>query len=307
MVVLSSALAFQIIWQSRASLPDPRAALLHAAVNGRLLAAGGTHWKDERKLWSTRCDFFDPQTNAWLPGPPLPMPRADSPSLEVKGEFLFFGGTSEGRVLDDVLAFDGKQWKDRPEMRLPAPRSYSQVALVGQRIYVFGGLEKAGDIKTATRDIWMWNLDEADAGWHRISQMPEPARSNYAFAVIDGKAYLFGGVTPTKDGFRNLSECWSYDFARNAWSSLPNVPEATRAWAATVWNGSIFILGGYTNDFARAILQFSPNSGEMTYVGDLPRGLADVRFVVIDNSLYVTGGESGNKVRSGETWQGVQK
>src|SRR3954470_18938990 len=163
MIALSSALAFQIIWQARAPLAEPRAALLHANVGNRLLVAGGTQWKNDRKLWSTRCDFFDPLTNSWSAGPPLPMPRADSPVAEANGEFLFFGGTSDGNALDDVLAFDGVRWRGRPEMRLPAPRSYAQAAAVGRRIYLFGGLEKAGDIATARRNVWMWNLDQPGA------------------------------------------------------------------------------------------------------------------------------------------------
>jgi N-acetylneuraminic acid mutarotase len=303
MTAFSSALMFQFVWQAQAPLPEPRAALLHAVVGGRLLAAGGTYWKDERKFWGTRCDLFDPATNSWSTGPALPVPRADSASAEVRGEFLYFGGTSNGRVLDDVLAFDGVRWYGKPEMRLPAPRSYSQAAVIERRIYLFGGLEKIGDIATARRDVWVWDLDHPRDRWQQISQMPEPARSN--FAVLNGKALFFGGVAPTQGGFRNLSESWSYDFGKNRWESLPPVPLATRAWAAAVRDGSVFIFGGYTDQFARTILRFHPQSREFTPAGELPRGLADVRFFAIKDSLFVTGGESGMKIRSGETWRGT--
>jgi serine/threonine-protein kinase PknK len=305
--VLLMSLAFQIVWESQSPLPEPRAALLHAVVDGRLLAAGGTLWKQDRKLWSTRCDFFDPRTNTWRTGPPLPAPRADSAVIETAGEFLFIGGTSDGRVLDDVLVYSGTGWRSRPEMRLPAPRSYAQAALVGRRIYLFGGLEKAGEIGSANRDVWMWNLDKPGGGWRHVSTMPEPARSNYAFAVLNGKAYIFGGVAPDGAAFRNLSESWSYDLNTNEWSPLPTVPIATRAWSAAVWQNSILLLGGYTDQFAASILSFSPDSRDFIYAGDLPEGLADARFLSIGGSLYVTGGESGVKIRSAYTWSGHQK
>jgi large repetitive protein len=234
------------------------------------------------------------------------MPRADSAVAEAGGEFLFFGGTSDGRVLDDVLAYGKTGWRSRPEMRLPAPRSYPQAALAGRRIYLFGGLEQAGEIGSASRDVWMWNLDNPAGEWRQVSMMPAPARSNYAFAVLNGKAYVFGGVAPDGAGFRNLSQSWSYDFDANAWSPLPSVPTATRAWSAVVWQSSILLLGGYTDQFAASILRFSPESRDFTYVGDLPAGLADARFLSIGGSLYVTGGESGVKIRSGETWSGHQ-
>ena len=297
-------LAFQISWQSLAPLPEPRAALLHAVVEGRLLAAGGTQWQDGQKLWSRRCDFFDPQTNTWSPGAPLPMPRADSATVEVGGDTFFLGGTSDGRVLDDVIVFDGMNWRSKPEMRLPAPRSYAQAAFVKRRVYLFGGLEKAGDIASARSDVWMWNLDRPNDGWTRVSQIPEPARSNYGFGVLDGKAYLFGGVSPTANGFHNLAESWSYDFGRNEWTALPDVPVATRAWAAVAVQNSILLLGGYTDRFVDTVLNFSPRSKKMQHSGRLPHGLADARFLQIGERLYVTGGESGMKVRSPGTWEG---
>jgi N-acetylneuraminic acid mutarotase len=296
-------LAFQVVWQSQSPLPEPRAALLHAVVDGRLLAAGGTLWKDDRKLWSARCDVFDPRTNTWSAGPPLPMPRADSAAVEVDGETLFFGGTSEGRALDDVLAYGKNGWSSKPEMRLPAARSYAQAALAGRRVYLFGGLAKTGEIGSASRDVWMWDLDNPGV-WRHVSTMPEPARSNYAFASLNGKAYVFGGVAPDGPGFRNLSDSWAYDFDRNEWSPLPAVPTATRAWSAVVWQDSIWLLGGYTDQFATSILRFSPHLGGFHYFGELPRGLADAKFLSIDGSVYVTGGESGVKIRSSDTWRG---
>ena len=136
--------------------------------------------------------------------------------------------------------------------------------------------------------------------------MPEPARSNYAFAVLDGKVYIFGGVAPAGGSFRNLAESWSYDFETNEWSSVPSVPIATRAWSAVVSNSSILLLGGYTDKFATTILRFSPKTRDFTHFGELPHGLADAKFIPIDGSIYVSGGESGVKIRSGETWRGRQ-
>lgn len=297
--------ALQFEWRSRAPLPEPRAALLQANVDGKLLAAGGTHWKDGKKQWSSRCDLFDPRTNSWTPCAALPATRGDSPALEVDGEFLFFGGTSDGRVLDDVLAFDGKRWYDRPDMRLPAPRSYCQVALVERQIYLFGGLEKAGEIATGRRNVWMWNLDYPDVGWQQVSQMPEPTRSLYAFAVLHGKAFLFGGVVGDDKSFHNIAESWSYDFAKKKWEALPAVPTATRAWAGVVVDETVVIVGGYTDTFARTIITFDPKSHQFASLGNLPRGLADIRVTLINGSLYVTGGESGPKIRSDETLQGT--
>ena len=91
-----TALAFQLTWHSRAPLPEPRAGLLHAVVDGKLLAAGGAYWKDNQKIWSRRMDLYDPATNSWSPGASMPHTRADSASVVTGDEILFLGGSSDG-------------------------------------------------------------------------------------------------------------------------------------------------------------------------------------------------------------------
>ena len=82
------------------------------------------------------------------------------------------------------------------------------------------------------------------------------------------------------------------------------MPVATRAWAAVAVQNSILLLGGYTDRFVATVLNFSPRSKKMQHSGRLPHGLADARFLQIGERLYVTGGESGMKVRSPGTWEG---
>jgi N-acetylneuraminic acid mutarotase len=165
-------------------------------------------------------------------------------------------------------------------------------------------MEKAGDIASARRQVWVWQIDRPDGGWRHVTDVPEPARSNYAFVATDGKAYLFGGVAPEGAGFRNLSESWSYDLDANKWEALPDVPRATRAWSAVTWEGEILLLGGYTDKFADAVLAYTPVSRAFANRGTLPRALADAAFMRVGGRIFIAGGESGVKIRSGETWDG---
>jgi N-acetylneuraminic acid mutarotase len=305
MSLVSGGAASEMKWRSGAPLPEPRAGLIASEVSGKLLVAGGTFWSADRKHWSARCDLFNPASGNWQAGPVLPAPRADSAVAHVAGEVLFLGGTSDGVALAEVWSFRDFAWHTKPDMRLPAPRSYAQAAVHGGSLYVLGGLEKAGDIASARRQVWVWRLDRPREGWQHVTDIPEPARSNYAFAVMDGKAYLFGGVAPEGAGFRNLSQSWSYDLNANEWEALPDVPQATRAWSAVTWDGEILLLGGYTDKFTNAVLAYAPASRAFANRGTLPRALADAAFVRLDGRIFMTGGESGVKIRSGETWEGL--
>lgn len=294
------------VWLARAPLPEPRAGLLQASYGRRLLVAGGTFWRDGSKIWSSRTDFFDPHTNTWSAGPPLPNPRADSAVVTTGDEILIIGGSSDNQALADVLAFTKGRWEQRPAMRLPRPRSYPAAAVVGSRIFVFGGVARPGDFNTITEDVLCqdWNKP---GEWRKVSHMPSPLRSLAAVAVIGEHVYLFGGVTPAGDGIRNLAETWMFDAASLKWQRLRDSPDANRAWAAAVRGDSILLLGGYTSDFSRQVLEYSPASDQWSLRDNLtlPRGLVDARFTRIESKLYVTGGESGMRIRSGETWEGT--
>ena len=305
-MIALTALAFQLTWNSRAPLPEPRAGLLHAVSGGKLLAAGGAYWKDNRKIWSRRMDLYDAATNSWSPGPPMPHSRADSASVAAGDEILFLGGSSDGEVLSDVLALTkGGAWEPRPAMQLPGLRSYPRAAAHGRKIYLFGGLERLGDMQSIHSEVHVWDPDRPDAGWQPISRLPGPPRSNYALAVLGSHAYIFGGVAAPDGAMRNLSDAWSYDFDRNEWRELPGTPVPNRAWNAAAEKDSILILGGYTSDFCKDVLRFTPATGKYEAGTPLPQGLADIQFLWLDKDLYVTGGESGMKIRSGNTWQGV--
>lgn len=70
-----------------------------------------------------------------------------------------------------------------------------------------------------------------------------------------------------------------------------------------MWQRAILLLGGYTEQFEATVLSYSPKSRSFTYSGSLSKGIADVSFLAIDKDPYVTGGESGAKIRLGETWR----
>lgn len=306
--MLTAAAAGSSVWTVRAPLPEPRAGLLQAAVGRRLLVAGGTYWLGERKIWSARTDFFEPATNSWQAGPSLPSPRADSAVVTVSGEVFVIGGSSEGTALDDVIVFSDGKWKALPAMRLPQPRTYPVAASIGSRLYVFGGMSRPGDFKTINDEVLVWDVTKPRDGWRSVSKMPPPRRSNFGSAVQDGKVWIFGGVTVGGGGtIRNLDESWSFDPTGGEWRSARAAPVANRAWAAVSHGSDILLLGGYTTEFANQVLRFSP--GPSSWVIEpraaLPHGLADARFSWIGKKLYVTGGESGNRIRSGATWEGA--
>ena len=59
-------------WKQLAPLPLPRAGSAVGILDGKLVVAGGTYWREGRKFWCEQVDGFDPSTNRWAPKAPLP-------------------------------------------------------------------------------------------------------------------------------------------------------------------------------------------------------------------------------------------
>jgi hypothetical protein len=167
-------LAFQLSWQVLAPLPKGRAALLHAVVRGRLLVAGERSGRIAKKLWSRRCDFFDPQTNIWSPRPALAHASRRLRCGRSRRRYVLLGGTSDDRVLDDVIAFDGTSWQSRPKMLLPAQRKLRAWAATAFRnwILLLGGYTVRGSstelFTTVADDEARWNA----TSWSRRRAVP---------------------------------------------------------------------------------------------------------------------------------------
>jgi hypothetical protein len=60
-----------------------------------MVLAGGTHWKDDKKLWLDEVVAYDPEGDKWENLTPLPRPLAYDASASQDGVFYF--GVGPGR------------------------------------------------------------------------------------------------------------------------------------------------------------------------------------------------------------------
>ena len=95
-----------------------------------------------------------------------------------------------------------------------------------------GGGEEAAPAATA-----------ATEGWERAASMPQ-RRSYVAAAQVGRFIYAAGGMVG--DTGRPLATFTRYDTARDRWTTLPQLPEATRAAAAAAVDGVVYVVGGTT-------------------------------------------------------------
>ena len=283
-------------WLERAPMPRPRAGLIQGAIGSRMIVAGGSYWESDRKFRSDRTDTFDPTANQWTAGQPLPSPRSDAACAVVGDTLYVFGGGHDGEPTDDVLAFRDDAWT-LVHLKLPEPRINGFAVTLGGRIYVAGGMTRAGAAPAISATIWSWDPASTD-GFRVHAPIPGRARMSFGIAAHGGRIYLFGGFGDSGADDDNLDEALVFDPAADAWTSLPPLPVARRAWWAHSAGDAILLLGGYTTGFETDVYAFDPTTAMATLGGTLTHGLADSKFVQIGSRLVTAGGESGNRLRA---------
>jgi N-acetylneuraminic acid mutarotase len=156
-------------------------------VEGRLYVVGGLRWAALGGL-AVATAIYDPSTNVWYRGAPIPLPRDHLTAQGVGGIVYAIGGrpVDPDRNYGTVQAYDPKTdqwaWKDS----MPTPRGGLGSAVLDGKIHVFGGESRSGVF--AEHEVY----DPATNHWS--TELPLPtARHGLGVAEFGGKIYVIGG------------------------------------------------------------------------------------------------------------------
>src|SRR5207248_386563 len=187
-------------WAPVQSAPTPRQELASAVDDGVLWVLGGLNGTDS----TDNVEGYDPATNAWRNGPPLPLPLHHEMAATFKGEIVVAGGwVPEGGVLnaktsDQVFVLRGGTWVALPHLN--HPRSAGAAAVAGSKLVVFGG-QADGKLVPQT-EVW------DGSKWSDGPNLPTP-RDHLAAASDGTYVYAVGGRLLSAD--KNVGALDRYD------------------------------------------------------------------------------------------------
>lgn len=173
----------------------------------------------------------------------------------------------------------------------PLARYESAVALVGGKMYVFGGFYTAKIDASSRVDVY----DPAANTWSRRGDMPKPF--THANAVLVGGTVWFAGGFVGKSPGPATAEVWRYDPTLDRWASGPSLPEPRAGGALTLLDSALHYVSGYLPDRYNGssdhwVLRLSDTgkSSPWTRAAPLPVPRGHISGAALQGRLYIIGG-----------------
>ena len=219
--------------QNMKSLPLPLHHASAAPYGGKIYLVGGYtgNWIPSNNLL-----IYDPATNNWTFGNPMPTPRGSPNANFVNGILYVIGGDSYNHSLVQVEAYDQltEQWTLLAPM--PTARHNAASAVVDGNIYVMGGRLTGSLVNVDVNEKY----DPVSDQWTTDLEPMPSKRSGIAATSVNGSIYVLGGEQ--NQGTFNNNE--RYDPATDTWSEELPMPTARHGLGVASYGDKIYAIGG---------------------------------------------------------------
>jgi len=253
-------------WEASAPIPEERGWFGAAIIDGKLYCVGGKRVRseDEKKRtgnndhyeFRASVNIYDFAQGTWTFGPPLCGPRTGLKAAACAGKLYAIAGNGQKEGVR-VEVYDPRTNEWTFGVPLPANRCAPGVAVVQDRICVFGGYGEGGE----RSETFIYNTKLGE--WTKASPMPTNRR-DLAAVAIGTKIYCVAGVSNGK--YTPAVEV--YDTEKDTWAIAPPLAVA-KAWVgACGLSGKLYVMGGANNDGAKYIWRnemevYTPEMGKV--------------------------------------------
>lgn len=264
-------------WERLADLPEGRAGMAAAVVEGRMYVMGG----QTAAGLSADTLMFDLTLNTWEKRAPLPEAVRDVQAV-VLGERLYLAGgvRADGKVSAALRVYDPRADVWTQAAAMPAGRSAAAAAALDGRLYLFGGW----DGQRACDTVWVY--DPSQDRWTEGGRLPQAVRGAAALP-LEGRLMVMGGW-----GEQGLSpRQWLYAPQRQAWEERGALPAGRGGMGAVGLAGQVYVGGGSPPGLP--LWQTSWRGEAWQALGQAPLEVGEGAAVVgYESRVYVIGGRT---------------
>lgn len=214
---------------------------------GLFYTAGGRLFGSRNDLWS-----YDPASDTWAVLAPMNVARTGFPLVTVGNALYAIGGRRNpggpcgGGALTSVERYDIDKNTWTQVAPQPFPLSDRAAAVVGGKIYVFGGC--SGPF-TIVNDVDVY--DPVTDTWSTApTDMPSRRAAMYSVDRKGDAIYVIGGWDGITNGNQNNE---AYHVAQDTWTIETPMPVGRAETGAVGHGGRIFVLGGAKPAFGASV------------------------------------------------------
>ncbi len=319
-----------VSWSELPPLPDKLgfAGPFVGTHNDALLVGGGANfpekppWEGGTKVWYDSVFVLEKPDGAWKAAGRLPRPLGYGVSLSTKDGVVCLGGSDAGRHYANafLLSWEKGALKTTALPDLPKPCANFCGALLGDTIYVAGGIETPGST-IALHTFWSLDLAAAQPQWRSLEPWPGPARMLAVAAVQDKAIYIASGTELSGDSQgkpvrRYLHDAYRYEPGRG-WKRMADLPRSAVAAptpAPAFGPSGFLVLGGDDGlqvnfqpldkhpGFPKTILAYDAPSDKWTTLGEMPIAHVTTAMPYWNGQYIMASGEVRPGVRSPAVW-----
>ncbi len=173
-------------------------------ANGRVLTAGG---RDEKDVWLSSSELFDPQTGRVEPGTNMTNERFEAATAVLADSIYVCGGLGYGERPYSCGRFHSNSWTAISPMR--EVRSYFAMVAVNGNLFAIGGYNSTGASLSSVEQF-----DPMNNRWEFASPMRK-GRDSVSAVVLNGYIYVCGALSESES-----PDCECYDPQTDQWETV---------------------------------------------------------------------------------------
>ncbi|OLP77930.1 Kelch-like protein 4 [Symbiodinium microadriaticum] len=206
---------------------------------------------------------------------------------DARPELYVFGGQTSRQTLASVERFDwdSSTWESLPPM--PTARSFCCAAVLGGKLFVFGG-ERDQRAAFAAAECF----DPVSGDWERLPPLPTP-RAGCCAAAAAKRLMVCGGLVMA---WQVLDVAEGYDPDTRKWQRYPPMPTPRCGCAAAGFADWVLVCGGQLADgtVLDKVEMLSVPTESWECLAALPSARSGCSAAVVAGTLLVVGGLGGS-------------
>jgi len=217
-------------WHELAQMPTRRANLALVTIEGLILAIGG----ETPEGVTAAVEAYDPKDDLWTRRSDKPTAVTYISAAAMGSEVHVPGGcNAEGAPMQMVEVYDARADSWREVRPLPEPRCAYALAMLDERLYLFGGWNGERYVDT------VYIYDRQTDVWAEAAPM-DTARGFAAASPLGDRIYVVGGY----NGERELTTCAAYNPATGTWEACKSLTVGRSGLGLAALSGQLYAIGG---------------------------------------------------------------